>query len=229
MGFLSKLLGSKITCPLCGSPNAQDAFDHPKCTNRGCRNYDSEYAWKTNPRRSTSATASTAPAERPAPAAADLARRKSQTPASPTSVAAAGADHVVIPYVNYQSRNVTFVGDPTSARNRGLFISVCVKPKGVRIALRKTKIGDAAVLARLEQEAATRRGRRGRRNPPAPSQGPLVELVYTNHSGTRKTFQAHSGTLKQRGQFISVCVAPTGRRIALRRAQIQNPDAVRKL
>ena len=49
-----------------------------------------------------------------------------------------------------------------------------------------------------------------------------IELSYVNFFGDKKSFKGNKKTLRVRGKHVSVCLAPTGRRVALDRSRIQN-------
>lgn len=49
-----------------------------------------------------------------------------------------------------------------------------------------------------------------------------VEVRYRNFRGEERTFSGDRRTVRRRGNHISLCLAPTGRRVALARDRIQN-------
>jgi len=53
-----------------------------------------------------------------------------------------------------------------------------------------------------------------------------IEVQYTNFEGEAKTFTADRDSIRVRKAHVSLCVAPTGFRIALRRDRISNPGVV---
>jgi hypothetical protein len=52
--------------------------------------------------------------------------------------------------------------------------------------------------------------------------GRLIQVRYTNFRGEEKTFSGDPRTLRRRGNHISLCVCPTGIRLALARGRILN-------
>jgi len=66
-------------------------------------------------------------------------------------------------------------------------------------------------------------------SPPATGGEPFanpIEIQYVNFQGEAKTFAGDADSLRAKGKHISVCVQPTGARIALSRKRIQNADDV---
>jgi hypothetical protein len=53
-----------------------------------------------------------------------------------------------------------------------------------------------------------------------------MDIHYRNFSGQEKTFTGDRRTLRDRKKHISVCIAPTGRRVALAKERILNRDEV---
>ncbi len=53
-----------------------------------------------------------------------------------------------------------------------------------------------------------------------------IEIQYVNAQGEAKTFAGDANSIRVKGKHISVCVQPTGARIALSRDRIGNPGAI---
>ena len=113
MGFFSKLFGSEIKCPACGS-RARDSLSGPRCTSPDCRLYVS-------------------PGGRPA-----TGRRDTGPPIADVPVKF--DDPIVIEYTNFQDEEKDFVGSQKSLRRRNAHISVRVEPTGRRITLALDRI-----------------------------------------------------------------------------------------
>jgi hypothetical protein len=113
MGFFSKLFGSEIKCPACGS-RARDSFSGPRCTSPDCNLYVSPGGQRAAARKDTS------------PPVADSSVKFS--------------DPIVIEYTNFQDENKEFVGSRKSIRRRNAHISVRVEPTGRRIRLALDRI-----------------------------------------------------------------------------------------
>ena len=68
--------------------------------------------------------------------------------------------------------------------------------------------------------------------PPAPPQTggqefeSSIEIQYTNAQGEAKTFVGDASSIRVKGNHISLCVQPTGMRIALSRDRIGNPGDI---
>ena len=79
-----------------------------------------------------------------------------------------------------------------------------------------------------EPHPRPRRKRRSRRRaavPAADFSTPLV-VEYVNFRGERRTFTTDPASARLQGVHVSLRVAPSGRRIALKREKIVNRDAV---
>ena len=88
-----------------------------------------------------------------------------------------------------------------------------VAPSGLRINLARDRITNLASI-----ESAL------------PAAGPdfsnPLTVQYTNYRGEQKTFTADPGSVRDLGRHLSMCVEPTGARIALKRDSISNLASV---
>lgn len=121
---LFDLFSGKINCPDCGSPGAKKSGGRVLCPNISCQNFDSEAAEAqrasgAQPRSAAARPASAAPASRPQPM---------------------GTETIVVRYRNFQGVEKTFSADPDTARRKGKHISLCIAPKGIRVALARDRI-----------------------------------------------------------------------------------------
>ena len=53
-----------------------------------------------------------------------------------------------------------------------------------------------------------------------------MTIRYSNHKGENKSFEGDKRTLRKKGRFVSLQVAPTGQRCSFKRDRIQNLDEV---
>ena len=87
---------------------------------------------------------------------------------------------------------------------------------------------DPSLVSSLEEEEQTESSRtekRIREPKPAKSfnpEGPIIQVRYDNYRGEVKTFNGDARSLRRRRNHISLCVAPSGIRIALSRKRILN-------
>jgi hypothetical protein len=56
--------------------------------------------------------------------------------------------------------------------------------------------------------------------------GGTIQVRYRNFRGEEKTFNGYPRTMRRRGNHISLCVGPSGVRLALARGRILNLDEV---
>ena len=151
-------------------------------------------------------------------------------PAPPSYQQSQGAtfgSSIEIHYTNYQGEAKTFIADRGSLELKGGHVSACVQPTGMRIALRRDRIGNLG-----EVEAAVGAGSDAADAPfvsPQPDAGAVagsIQIGYTNYLGQQKVFVADPKSLRVKGAHISVCVQPTGIRIALKSKRIADRGAI---
>ena len=116
---------------------------------------------------------------------------------------------ITFEYVNFRREVKTFTGDPTSIRARGTRLSVRVAPTGLRINLGRDRITNLDAIKSALPAAY-------------PDFSNPLTVQYTNYQGQQKTFTADPGSVRDLGGHLSMCVEPTGARIALKRHYISN-------
>ncbi len=161
MGLFDKLFDIRVPCPKCGTPGAKVTLSGVRCPSPACTNYDSSLA--ASQPAPISAT--------PIPATPIGGVQAAQAPPGGTIGVPIGVP-ITIAYVNHHGVRNTFAGDRRTIRDRGLFLSVRVAPRGGRISLRKANIAN---LAELEAEM---------RRSPRPSKHEAYVLAYHAKRGT---------------------------------------------
>lgn len=85
---------------------------------------------------------------------------------------------------------------------------------------------EAALQGASGRVAAPKPASRARKAAPFPAGEKLVTIRYRNFRGEEKRFEADPLSLRIRNAHVSARVAPTGRRIALKKDSIGNRDEV---
>lgn len=118
MGLFSKI----ISCTSCRAQNAVKSWFKVSCPTYGCVNFNQEHGAKLMKLQRTATKVKSA-----------------NKPSWRKSVKVREGD-VEVSYVNHRSERKTFTASARTTRDRGRFLSLCVKPENRRISLRKSQI-----------------------------------------------------------------------------------------
>ena len=133
---------------------------------------------------------------------------------------------ITVEYVNFRGEQKTFTADPKSIRARGSRLSMRVAPTGTRIALGRDKIANLGLVEQALEQAVEEAAPAVEHAPPADFSNP-VTVEYVNFRGEQKTFTADPKSIRAAGRkHLSMCVAPEGIRITLKRDNVRNLSSV---
>lgn len=130
MALLDFLTG-KIKCPRCGTSGAKEEYGRILCPNPSCAYYAGAASGSGQPSSGYSSTVSGAP---PAGAASI------SVGSAPGWKGDTLARMITIRYRNFRGEEKSFNADADSGKRSKKHVSVCVAPKGIRIALARERI-----------------------------------------------------------------------------------------